>query len=191
MLYLYLAYIDDENSKILFEKIYNSYRKQMILTAISILHDPAEAEDVVHEVFLKIAIRHMDRMQSLENETYRRNYLLKAVQNTALNWHKKKSKIQLVEKEDALLCNIPDIKNDTFVDYICQKMEYEQVICAIKRLDRKYFNVIYYHFVLELPIPKVADLLGQTVSATKKQLVRGKKKLLAILEEDRKENGNE
>lgn len=75
----------------------------MILTAISILHDPAEAEDVVHEVFLKIAIRHMDRMQSLENETHRRNYLLKAVQNTALNWHKKKSKIQLVEKEDALL----------------------------------------------------------------------------------------
>lgn len=191
MLYLYLAYIDDENSKILFEKIYNSYRKQMILTAISILHDPVEAEDVVHEVFLKIAIRHMDRMQSLENETYRRNYLLKAVQNAALNWRKKKSKIQLVEKEDALLCNIPDIKNDTFVDYICQKMEYEQVICAIKRLDRKYFDVIYYHFVLELSIPKVADLLGQTVSATKKQLVRGKKKLLAILEEDRKENGNE
>lgn len=191
MLYLYLTYIEDENSKTLFEEIYNSYRKQMILTAISILHDPVEAEDVVHEVFLKIATRHMDMMQSLENETGRRNYLLKAVQNTALNWHKKKSRIQLLEEENALFYNTSDIKNDVFVDYICQKIEYEQVVCAIKRLDRKYFNVIYYHFVLEIPIPKVADLLGQTVSATKKQLVRGKKKLLTILEEDRKENGNE
>lgn len=181
MLYLYLTYIDEENDKALFEKLYNSYRKQMLMTAMLILHNQTDAEDVVHEIFLKIAIRHMSTLQSL-NETDRRNYLLKAVKNMAFNWYKKCSRIQSLEK-DEIYGKIPEIKDDVFVEHICQKMEYEQVISAINQLDKKYFNAIYYHFVLEIPVPKVADLLGQTVSATKKQLVRGKKKLLAILEE--------
>ena len=191
MLYLYFTYIDDENDKTFFENIYVSYRKQMIMTAMMVLHNQADAEDVVHEVFLKIAIRHMRMLQSLKNETDRRNYLLKAVQNTAINWHKKNSRTQSLEREDILCCKVSNIKNDVFVDYICQKMTYEQVIYAIKQLDKKYFNAIYYHFVLEIPVPKVADLLSQTVAATKKQLVRGKKQLLAILAEGEHINVND
>ena len=55
------------------------------------------------------------------------------------------------------------------------------MIEAIKSLDDKYRNVIYYHLVMELPIIKTAQLLGQTVAATQKQLFRGKKMLLSLL----------
>ena len=44
-----------------------------------------------------------------------------------------------------------------------------------------YKDVMYYHFVMELPVIKIAKLLGQTVPATQKQLVRGKKLLLNLL----------
>ena len=60
MLALFLVYIDDEDDKKLFEKLFYNYRKQMTILANSIVHNEADAEDVVHDVFLRIAIRHMD-----------------------------------------------------------------------------------------------------------------------------------
>ena len=55
MLALYLAYLDDDNDKKLFEDIFVSYRKQMVTFAISILGNENDAQDVVSDVFLKIA----------------------------------------------------------------------------------------------------------------------------------------
>ena len=55
MLALYMSFIDDESQRRLFEEIYLNYRKQMLLVARSVLGSDTDAEDVVHDVFLKIA----------------------------------------------------------------------------------------------------------------------------------------
>lgn len=91
MLVLYLTYIDDENDKKRFEKLYYAYRKQMAILALSIVKNETDAEDVVHDVFMNIAIRHMNTVNGIEDEEDRRNYLLKATKNTALNWMKKRN----------------------------------------------------------------------------------------------------
>ena len=88
MLALYLAFLD-ENDKQLFERIYYTYRKQMLVVARTILQNESDSEDAVHEVFLKIATKHMGIIKSIELETDIRNYLLKATKNTALNIKKK------------------------------------------------------------------------------------------------------
>ncbi|MFQ8952796.1 MAG: hypothetical protein ACLR56_07190 [Oscillospiraceae bacterium] len=51
MLALYLAYLDDENDKKLFEEIYLSHRKQMVILAITILGSEDDAQDAVGDVF--------------------------------------------------------------------------------------------------------------------------------------------
>lgn len=51
-------------------------------------------------------------------------------------------------------------------------------------LEPKYRDVLYYHFVMEVPVPELAKTLNQSLAATKKQLVRGKKRLLQLLEEE-------
>ena len=63
-------------------------------------------------------------------------------------------------------------------------MEYNRVLEAMKVLEPKYRDVLYYHFVMEVPVPELANNLNQSLAATKKQLVRGKKKLLQLLEEE-------
>ena len=55
MLILYMSFIDDEIHRRLFEKIYMTYRKQMFLVARAVLSNDSDAEDAVHDVFLKIA----------------------------------------------------------------------------------------------------------------------------------------
>ena len=182
MLVLYLSLIDEEKKKNRFTEIYLSYRRQMVIVAMSVVHSEADAEDVVHEVFLNIAMRHMDTVSSITEEKSLRNYLLTATKRTAINWLRRYKHIVYVEPEVELDYILPEIPDDRFVDYICQRIEYEQVLKAITELEEKYKLVIYYHFVLEIPVPKVAEMLHQSVATTKKQLVRGKKKLLTLLE---------
>ncbi|MBQ6825740.1 MAG: hypothetical protein IJP34_03660 [Clostridia bacterium] len=78
MLALYLAYLDDENDKELFENIYYSYRKQMLLMAENILKNTNDSEDAVSTVFLRIAQKNWDVVSNIKSPTDLRNYLLKA-----------------------------------------------------------------------------------------------------------------
>ncbi|MGN0612991.1 MAG: RNA polymerase sigma factor [Porcipelethomonas sp.] len=55
MLGIYLALIDDDDNKNLFEELYYEYRNGMYNIAFGILHNVEDAEDAVHEAFLCIA----------------------------------------------------------------------------------------------------------------------------------------
>lgn len=183
MLTLYLSLIDETNNKSKFEEIYLSYRKQMLALAVSILHNEEDAEDVVHNVFLCIATKHMSFVSSIENSTDLRNYLLKATKNTALNEIKKKSRTNIpldtvidYNNEKPLV-----LSDDEFIDLLCEKMEYENVVKAIQSISEPYKDALYYHFVLELSVPDAAKHLGRKTETVKKQLQRGKKLLLELL----------
>lgn len=190
MLSLFFAYLDDDNDKRLFEKIYNSYKKQMVTLAVTILKNYDDAEDAVCNVFLRIAQKNFDVVRGIKNDTDLRNYLLKATKNTSLNMIKSKTN-DIISLDTVLEYNIDGLEepsDNTFLEMICVKFEYDKIIDAIKTLDEKYRDVLYYHFVLELTVPQTARSLNQTISSTKKQLVRGKKILISLLE---KKEGNQ
>lgn len=181
MLIFCLTFIDDFDDKKLFENLFYSYRKQMVYLAMSYIHNQDDAEDIVHDVFLNIAQRHMSIIKNIKNDEDVRNYLLKATKNKALN------RIRDRKKDNVCIDSILEYSNENmtdseFIDRICDESEYEQVISAIKSLDEIYRNSLYYHFVLEIPVQEVSKILNQSVSTTKKQLVRGKKILLSLLE---------
>ena len=116
--------------------------------------------------------------------------MLKATKNTALNWKEKRKRWTFSKDEIEVEPIGFNLSDNRFIDYLCKKMEYERVLKAMKALEPRYRDVLYYHFVLEMPVREVAKYLNQSVSATKQQLVRGKKKLLVLLEGEQ-ENGND
>lgn len=180
MLIFYLTFIDDFEDKKLFENLFITYRKQMVYLAMSFTHNQDDAEDIVHDVFLNIAQRHMSIVKTIKNDEDVRNYLLKATKNKTLN------RIRDRKKDSVCIDSILEFSNENisdgeFIDEICNHSEYEQVLSAIESLDEIYRNSLYYHFVLEIPIHEVSKILNQSISTTKKQLVRGKKRLLALL----------
>lgn len=190
MLMFYLSLIDDRNDQIKFEEIYNSYRKQMLLVANSILHNESDAEDIIHDVFIGIATKRMSFIRSIDNEEDLRNYLLKSAKNTALNEIKKKnrSNISLDSISEYELDDIPD---DTFIDVISNKAEYDKIVAAMLSMDDPYKDILYYHFVLEMSVPVAAKHLNRNIATAKKQLVRGKRILLDKLGiKGDSENGN-
>ena len=181
MLIFCLAFIDDFDDKQLFENLFYSYRKQMVYLAMSYIHNQDDAEDIVHDVFLNIAQRHMSIIKNIKNDEDVRNYILKATKNKSLN------RIRDRKKDNVCIDSLIEYSNenlfdDEFVEIICRKSEYKQVVSAIETLDEIYRDALWYHFVLEMPIKEVSKILNQSISTTKKQLVRGKKILLSLLE---------
>ena len=54
MLGFYLSMVESDEERSLIEFIYNEYRQLMYKTAFSILHNKFDAEDAVHEAFLRV-----------------------------------------------------------------------------------------------------------------------------------------
>ena len=184
MLTVYLTLIDDAQQRIEFEEIYTTYRMQMIHLAKSYFENEADAEDVVHDVFVRIATKHMKFIQTLSNPDDVRNYLLKATKNTALNELKRKGRthVSIEEISESALESFPDLTDDSFLELICTKTEYERVTQALLSMEEPYRDIMYYHFVLDLSVPEAARLLDRNIATAKKQLVRGKKLLLYKLD---------
>lgn len=194
MLALYLAYLDDDNDQKQFEDMFLSYRKQMVTFAVTILGNEDDAQDAVGDVFLRIAQKNWDVVRDIKNETDLRNYLLKATKNTALNKikSKKKENVSLDTIMEYEMDGIEDLSDDTFLEVICNKYEYDKVVQNIKLLNEKYRDAMYCHYVMEMTVPQTAKSLNQKISATKQQLVRGKKMLLSLLgKKGDEKNGNE
>lgn len=111
-----------------------------------------------------------------------RNYLLKATKNTSLNKIKTEEEtVSLDAFTESDLNDVPDLTDQTFFEIICNKARCDTIVEAIESLSDTYRNAMYYHYVMEMTIPQTAKLLDQTISATKSQLVRGKKMLFRIL----------
>ena len=135
MLALYLAYLDDENDKKLFEEIYLSHRKQMVILAITILGSEDDAQDAVGDVFLRMAQKNWDTVKQIKNNTDLRNYLLKATKNTALNKIKatKKDNVSLDTVIEFDISGIDNLTDNSFLDTVCTKFDYEKVLHEIGR----------------------------------------------------------
>ena len=177
-----LAYLDEEEDQKLLEEIFYSYSKQMVSLAMTYLKNTDDAEDAVGTVFERIAARNFDVVRSIENDSDMRNYLLKATKNTCLNMiGQKKMTVSLEQISEHGYIEKGSCSDESFFETICNKMDYEAVVKAIGSLNEKYRDALYYHFVMEMTVAEVAKLMFQSVSATKQQLVRGKKMLLGLL----------
>lgn len=177
MLAFYMSFIDNEDDRAKFEIIYHTYRKRMVLMAESVLHNKQDAEDVVHDTFIKIA-RNMKSIDDPESEKTL-SYVIKAVKNTAINLlNKNERRNNLIELDDVE--NMPD---EQFLEKLKINENYKEIVNAIRKLNDTYRDVMFYHFVKDMKINEIADLLGRKKSTVKQQLVRGKKILIEKLDE--------
>lgn len=168
--------LSQAESRAWFEQIYYAYRKQMFCLARTLLQTDADAEDAVHTVFLQIASKHLPTLCKFTQPADLRNYLLKATKNTCLN--------QLRKRRRALDWEAFSenwVEDRQFLEQLCAKEEAALVRQAIDALPDHYRDVLYYHYILELPVQDVAKLTGRSAGTVKMQLVRGKKRLQDLL----------
>ena len=171
---MFIYTFDTEGEKGKFEVIYYRYRDMLYMCALGIVKNSADAEDVLHDAFIKIAknIKQIDDINSKSTAAY----LAVITKNTAYDRLRRLKRLYETPIDDCFLA-----ADDTLIEEIAEKTEYEKLLAAVKSVPPPYNEVLFLHYVNEMPVKKTAALLGRKVSTVKMQLVRGKKLLLQAL----------
>ncbi len=155
-------------------EIYKLYAKAMYNVCLRIIGDTLEAEDVLQEAFL-IAF---EKIETYRNEAAFGAWLKKIVVHAALNQvRKRRFQFSDIDSNE-------DYEDESSHEAIAaEEMSYqaEQIRRAIAQLPDG-FRIVFSLYLLEgYDHQEIAEILGISVSTSKSQYNRAKKKLQEIL----------
>ncbi len=150
-----------------FRQLYDKYKQPLYRTAVAICNDPADAEDILQDSFVKIFYK----IGTLRNPAFLEGWMYRIVINAAKSATKSRHR-KWDEIEDGSLLSHPE-----------KDSQWHQLTQALQRLSLGYRNVFILIAIQELPQEKVANILGISIGTVKSQYHRARKKLQKILKE--------
>ena len=178
MLYFYLSLIESPEEKVKFEQLYLEYREYLLRIAQDILRNEYDAEDVLHQAFIRIA----HNMGNIEEVTSHqtRNYLVIIVKGLSLNLSKKNRKADVVPFE-----GIYELEDDFVLeDDMLKQMRDESLQETLRKLPSAHRDILYLMYFADLPVKDIARGMDLSISATKKRLERARYALQALLKSE-------
>lgn len=168
---IYLQTLDDSREQDKFTRAYLAHRDVMYQKAISILHSPQDAEDVVHRAFL-IILQNLHKFSDVKCPKTRA-YFVKIVENLSIDLVRKQNRHPSVELDERI-ANIP----------VPEEHGNHRLRSAIQKIPRQYQEILMYAVDAELDTAAIAKILGITRSNVQKRLWRAKEALRKQYEEE-------
>lgn len=167
---MYLAMIDSPEDQSKFEKVYNAYKGLMFYVANRILGNEQDAEDAVHNAFIKIA----ENIQKIGDAVCPKtqSYVVTIVENKAIDLCRANRR----RKEASYIDDISGIIVET---QDAHGLEY-----CILRLPARYREVILLKYYHGFSCKEIAKQLGISEANAIKLDQRAKRKLQQICEEE-------
>jgi RNA polymerase sigma-70 factor (ECF subfamily) len=156
------------------ERIYEKYKKDMLILAVALLHNTSAAEDVVHDVFISF-VQALEKFRLIGSL---KGYLLTCIANRARNANKVKYR-QAVESN--LGEPVGSDKDNPSAMILCNE-QLQQLSNAMTGLPYEQRETIMLHFQAGMTFKSIAGLLGVSVNTIKSRYRYGIDKLRAILD---------
>lgn len=159
--------------------LFSSYHERIYRYLLSLIHNPAEAEDLTQDTFLR-AYSHRD---SLRHPNAVRGWLYRIATHLCLDRLRQRVVQVSIDSEEgdrratSVLAAMPSALEIT---------EREETGACVQRcldfLSDSYRAVILLHEAHSLTAPEIAELLGESVGTIKIRLHRARRKLLEIMQ---------
>ncbi len=149
-------------------KLYEKYAQDIFRFAYSYLNSYSNAQDVVHEVFLKLLKSNIRITEGKE-----RSYILKMAANKCKDLLKSKNRSAVISFDE--LPSSAEAYEDDFKD--------NELTAALKKIPENYRIVIHLHYYEELSVKETAKILKLSVSCVSMRLTRAKEMLREALKE--------
>lgn len=166
---IYLQMIETPEEKSKFEQIYLQYKGLMFHVAFQILHNEQDAEDAVHQAFVKIAenIRKIDRPVCPKTH----GYVVTIVENKAIDQYRKQHKHPSAELNEEIQGIEPDFEGVT-----------DLAKCILKLPPRcREMILLRYHY--GYTVREIARMMDISLVSANQLNQRAKKKLKKLCEE--------
>lgn len=166
----YMLLIDSPEDRSKFQKLYMKYRNLMYYVAYEILHNHHDAEDAVHQAFVRIA----ENIEEIETPICpkTRSYVVTIVENKAIDMYRHKQRHPLVEY------------NDETVGIVIEYDGTNTLGECMSRLPARYRELIILKYVHGYTFKETARIMGITEDNAKKMALRAKEKLAAMCKEE-------
>lgn len=174
---IYLAFVDSESDKVLFERIYEKNYKKMYCVAKKILHSHEQAEDAVHEAFLRLAKR-FEQYIGLSEEKMEA-LCITITKRRAIDLWRKEQHLAEADIEELLLYQPDDHKR---IEQVVEEHELSrQVIGVLETLPEVLRITLELKYYQEYSNREIARLLQISPKTVEVRLYRGRKKLQELL----------
>jgi RNA polymerase sigma-70 factor (ECF subfamily) len=151
-----------------FKMLVENYSKAVMNTAIRILRDPQEAQDVHQEVFLKI----LRRWHKFGNDVNWPAYLYRTTVRTALESVRQSKAEQIAEQQHEHL------PTDPRPDWRLRAAELQQkLVACLAKLPERQADVFVLSRIEGLEYDRVAELIGCSKETVRVHLHRALKRL--------------
>ncbi len=167
-----------------FTRFMRSYQDMVYTTAVRLLGNEAQAEDISQDVFLK-AFEHWDNLQASETaggwlKTVTTNLSINHLQRYRKRWRFFSEITRRDEDEDEQEVEFPSPEN--FLEELGQADRREWVERALARLpEHQRVPLVLFHFE-DLPYDEIAKRLGVSLSKVKTDILRGREALAKALQ---------
>ena len=167
----------DEVSKTRLEELYYQYGKVMFYTALDILNDYHEAQDVVQMAFIKI-FPHLEKIIEIKcNKT--KAFVVIVVRNTAINIYNKRKKDNILPYDR--LDDLVETMKDNPEQYILKLDQGKEMAKSLAELKPEYADILTLRYTYEYEEHEIGQLIGITEGAVRVKLSRARKSLRRIL----------
>lgn len=144
------------------------YQEHVFRAAFSVCRNPAEAEDIVQDTFLK----YMESDCQFESEEHIKAWLLRTAINRSKDvlkafWHRKRGSFE------EYMESVP-----------FQDTESRRLVETVLSLPKAYRIPIYLFYYEDYPVKEIADILNLSENTVKSRLYRGRKMMQDILKEN-------
>jgi len=153
-------------------EIYNRYYKAMYNTALRIVGDFDDAEDIMQEAFIK-AFGKLDTYQ--EKATFGA-WLKRIVINESISWLRKNKKIQCDDID-----NLPDLFVETKWDFDFENVKIKSLLEALNSLKDNYRTAISLYYIEGYDYEEITAILNISYANARALVSRAKQQLKKIL----------
>lgn len=155
------SFASDEN----ISRIVETYGSMLLRLACTRLDDPADAEDIAQEVFLKL----LTARPSFQNAEHEKAWLIRTTLHRASNLRRSAAR-RNVPLEEAAQAAAPQAGSE--------------LLAAVRALPEPYSAVIHLYYYEGYSIKEIAKLLGVPAPTVGTRLARGRERLRRLLKED-------
>lgn len=159
-------------------KLINHYWTDVFSFVLKKVQDPSAADELTVSVFSKVLAK-----LDLYDENFQfKTWILTIAQNTIIDFWRKKNR----QTEDATE-DMAHLKNEfekSPEEILISEQEEKKIMDTVAKMDANYQKIIQLRFFEEKSIKEIAEELGLSVANTKVRIMRAKKVLAELLNEN-------
>lgn len=165
---VYLAMVDSDSEKEFVACLYKKYKAYLFSVSMSILHSYADAEDAVHETFVRV-IKNLSKIKDVDSDKTK-SFIAIIARNLCYDMIRKNSHQTYIDEYEFENYSFSDVSKEAET-----KLDLETAIKNISKLSPALKNISTLYFVLQYSASEISEILNISENAVYCAISRSRK----------------